>query len=103
MILIRIGICLLAAFAVFAHGAVEPWSEGLLELGAAMLLAWWGILFATGVAPAIRWNWMFAPLAGFWAWAVAQYLGGLTASPFLTRIEWLKLSALLVLFFLAIQ
>ena len=41
MILIRIGICLLAAFAVFAHGAVEPWSEAALEIGAALLLAWW--------------------------------------------------------------
>src|SRR5262249_11825729 len=103
MILIRIGICLLTAFTVFAHGAVEPWSEGVLEIGAAMLLAGWGLLFATGIIPTLRWNWLFAPLAAFWTWGAAQYLTGLTVSPFLTRIEWLKLSALLVLFFLAIQ
>jgi O-antigen ligase len=103
MIILRVGICMLAAFAVFAHGAVEPWSESVLELGAAALLAWWGILFAAGVAPAIRWNWLFVPLAGFWACGAVQFLAGLTASPFLTRIEWLKLSALIVLFFLAIQ
>jgi O-antigen ligase len=103
MIIIRIGICMLAAFAVFAHGAVEPWSESVLEVSAAALLAWWGILFAAGVAPPIRWNWLFAPLAGFWTWGAVQFLSGMTASPFLTRIEWLKLSALVVLFFLAIQ
>jgi O-antigen ligase len=103
MIIVRIGICILAAFGVAAHGAVEPWSESVLEIGAAALLAWWGILFAAGVAPAIRWNRLFVPLAGFWAWGTVQFLTGLTASPYLTRIEWLKLSALLVLFFLAIQ
>jgi O-antigen ligase len=103
MTFIRVGICLMVAFAVAAHGAVEPWSETALEVGAAALLAWWGILCATRVAPNIRWNWLFAPLGGFWLWCTAQYLEGLTVSPFLTRIEWLKWSALLVLFFLAVQ
>jgi O-antigen ligase len=103
MIIIRIGICVLAAFAVLAHGAVEPWSESALEIGAATLLAWWGILFAAGVVPTIRWNWLLVPLAGFWTWGTVQFLSGLTASPFLTRIECLKGAALIVLFFLAIQ
>ena len=31
MRLIRIGICVLLAFTVIAHGAVEGWSEGVLE------------------------------------------------------------------------
>ena len=35
---IRIGICVLLAFSVLAHGAVEPWSEAVLEIGAAVLL-----------------------------------------------------------------
>lgn len=100
---IRIGICLLAAFAVLAHGAVEPWSESVLEIGSAVLLAWWGLLFATRVAPPIRWNWLFLPLGGFWTWGAGQFLAGVTASPFLTRIELLKWAALIVLFFLAIQ
>jgi O-antigen ligase len=103
MIVIRIGICVLTAFAVLAHGAVEPWSESVLEIGAATLLVWWGVLFAAGVAPTIRWNWLLVPLAGFWTWGTIQFLGGLTASPFLTRIECLKGAALIVLFFLAIQ
>jgi len=103
MIVIRIGICVLVAFAVFAHGAVEPWSESVLEIGAASLLVWWGVLFAGGIAPAVRRNWLFVPLAGFWTWVAVQSLAGLTAAPFLTRIEWLKFSALAILFFLAVQ
>src|SRR5205814_3667264 len=98
MNIIRFGICILVAFAVFAHGAVEPWSETVLELGAASLLAWWGILFALGVAPEVRRNWLFLPLCGFWLWTSVQLLTGLTAAPFLTRIEWLTFSALAILF-----
>src|SRR3990172_4541502 len=103
MIVVRIGICALAAFSVFAHGAVEPWSESVLEIGAACLLALWGLLYAGGIAPAVRGNRLFVPLAGFWVWVAVQSLAGLTAAPFLTRIEWLKFSALAILFFLAVQ
>ncbi len=103
MTLIRVGICALVAFAVVAHGAVEPWSESVLEIGAATLFAWWGVLFACGIAPAVRRNLLFVPLGGFWAWATVQYLACLTTSPFLTRVEWLKCSALVILFFLAVQ
>ena len=45
---LRIGICALLAFSVFAHGVVEPWSEAVLEIGTAVLLLWWGLLFARG-------------------------------------------------------
>ncbi len=109
MNLIRIGICILVAFTVAAHGAVEPWSETVLELGAAILLAFWALLLAAGFlrrqdgAPAIRTSCLFIPLGGFWTWVSVQLLAGWTASPFLTRIEWLKFSALAILFFLAVQ
>lgn len=102
---IRIGICVLLAFSVAAHGAVEPWSETILEIGAALLFLSWGLfrLLASGTAPTLRWNWLLAPLAGLWAFAVGQYLTGLTAMRFLTKIEILKFSALLMLSFLAVQ
>ena len=48
---IRIGICTLLAFSVFAHGVVEPWSEAVLEIGAALLFLWWGLLFARARVP----------------------------------------------------
>lgn len=100
---IRIGICTLLAFSVLAHGAVEPWSEAVLETGAALLLLWWGLLFASGTPPILRWNWLLAPLAGLWALAVGQYVTGLTLVSFLTKIAILKFSALLILSFLAVQ
>jgi len=100
---IRIGICVLVAFSVLAHGAVEPWSEAVLEIGAAVLFVWWGLLFAVGEVPVLRWNWLLGPIAGLWAFAVAQYFLRLSAVPFLTEIEILKFAALGILLFLAVQ
>jgi O-antigen ligase len=103
MKLIRIGICTLLAFSVFAHGVVEPWSEAVLEIGSAMLFLWWGLLFARGSLPRMRWNRLLWPVIAFWALAVAQYQLRITALAFLTKIEIFKLSALALLFFLVVQ
>ena len=103
MRLIRIGICVLLAFTVLAHGGVEAWSEGVLEIGAALLFVFWGFLFARGSLPMLRWNWLLAPAAALWVFVVVQYLAGLTAMPFLTRVEIMKYSALAILMFLAVQ
>ena len=100
---IRIGICMLLTFAVASHGVVEPWSETAFEVGAALLFLAWGLLFAVGSGADLRWNWMLAPVAGLLAFAVLQYLTRTTAVGFLTRIEIMKLSALLILMFLSVQ
>jgi O-antigen ligase len=100
---IRIGVCALVAFAVVAHGVVEPWSETVFELGAALLFVTWGVLFVAGAATKVRWNWLLAPVAALLAFAVVQYVTKSTAVGFLTQIEILKLSALLVLMFLSVQ
>ncbi|MBI3669991.1 MAG: O-antigen ligase family protein [Acidobacteria bacterium] len=100
---IRIGICLLVAFAVLAHGAVEGWSEAILEIGAAALLVWWGLLVFTGRESEVCWNALYWPLAGFAGVALLQILARRTVYPYLTRIELLKLGACLLLFFLAVQ
>jgi O-antigen ligase len=99
---IRIGICGLLAFSVVAHGVVEPWSEAVLEIGAAMLFLWWAFLFARA-AVTVRWLRLLWPMAALWLLAAAQYGLGFTAVTFLTKIELLKLSALALLFFLVIQ
>jgi len=49
------------------------------------------------------WNPLLWPLLGFWLVAALQLILGITAVPFLTRIELLKYSALLALFFLFVQ
>jgi O-antigen ligase len=99
---VRIGLCGLLAFSVFAHGVVEPWSEAVLEIGAALIFLWWGFLFARGTVP-VRWHRLLWPLAAFWILAAAQYAMGTTAVGFSTKIEILKLSALVLTFFLAVQ
>jgi O-antigen ligase len=103
MTAIRVGICVLVAFAVLAHGAVEPWSEALLEIGAATLFALWGILTLRRRQVEIRWNWLYLPLLGLGAFALVQQVSGLSAHPYATKIELLKWGAYLLLFFLTVE
>ena len=100
---LRNGICVLVAFAVLAHGTVEPWSEAVLEIGAAVLLLVWSWMAATNSEMKLVWNPLLWPLIGFWIVGALQLVTGLTAVSFLTRIELLKFSALLALFFLCVQ
>ena len=100
---IRAGICILVAFAVLAHGAVEPWSEAVLETGAAVLLLVWSWKALTDGELKLVWNPLLWPLLGFWLVAAVQLAIRVTPVPFLTRIELLKYSALVSLFFLCVQ
>jgi O-antigen ligase len=100
---IRASICVLVAFAVLAHGAVEPWSEGVLEIGSGVLLLVWAWNTVANSETKLVWNPLFWPLLGFWLAAALQLAIGITSVPFLTRIELLKYSALLALFFLCVQ
>lgn len=100
---IRIGICVLAGFAVLAFGTVEIWSEGVLEIGAAVLLLWWALLtfFRRGVQ--IRWTAIFWPVLVFIGIVGFQLILRISVYPFLTRVGLLKFVACAVLFFLAVQ
>jgi O-antigen ligase len=100
---IRTGICVLVAFAVLAHGGVEPWSEGVLETGAAVLLLTWAWKAATDANLPVIWSPLFWPLLAVWVIGAVQWAAGLSLVPFLTRIELLKYSALIALFFLCVQ
>jgi O-antigen ligase len=100
---IRIGICALVTFAVLAHGAVEPWSEAVLEVGAAVLLLLWAWEVCVGGEYKVVWNPLLWPLLGLWGVAALQLATGITVYPFQTRIELLKFTALLALFFLCAQ
>jgi O-antigen ligase len=100
---IRIGICVLVTFAVLAHGAVEPWSEAVLEVGAAVLLLLWAWEVSVGGEYKVVWNPLLWPLLGLWGVAALQLAAGITVYPFQTRIELLKYTALMALFFLCAQ
>ncbi len=100
---IRVGIAVLVAFSVLAHGAVEVWSQSVLEIGAAVLLLLWGILALRQRKIEIRWNPLYLPMVGFGGLVVLQWLFGLSVYPYLTKLELLKLCAYFLLFFLAVQ
>ena len=74
MSVLRTGICVLVAFAVLAHGAVEPWSEAVLEMGAAVLLLVWVGQAWTSKELKFVWNPLLWPLLGFWLVAAFQLL-----------------------------
>src|SRR5258708_40175606 len=95
---IRVGICLLITFAVLAHGAVEPWSEAGLEVGAAALLLLWTWRVSSDAEVKVVWNPLLWPLLGLWGMAAVQLGGRITVYPFLTRIQPLQSSAPLALF-----
>jgi O-antigen ligase len=103
MSFIRGGIWALVAFAVLAHGAVEPWSEGVLEIGAAALLLIWAVRVAVAGELKLIGNPILWPLLAFWAVAAGQLALGTSLVPFLTRIELLKYTALVALLFLFVQ
>jgi O-antigen ligase len=103
MRLIRLGICVLVAFAVLAFGAVEAWSQSFLEIGAALLFAFWGFLFATNRAEEIRWTPVFWPLLGLELLALLQFVIPLSVYPFLTKLELLRFSSYVILLFLLAQ
>jgi O-antigen ligase len=100
---LRIGIPVLVAFAVAAHGAVEPWSEAILEIGAGLLLVIWAVEAAIRGQMELRWNWLLAPVGGVLALALVQLGTGLTVSFYATKIETLSIAAELILVFLAVQ
>ena len=100
---IRVGIAVLVAFSVLAHGATEVWSQSVLEIGAAVLLLLWGILALRQRKIEIRWNPLYLPMVGFGGLVLLQWLFGLSVYPYLTKLELLKLAAYLLLFFLAVQ
>jgi O-antigen ligase len=100
---IRVGIFSLVAFSVLAHGAVEPWSAFVLEMGAASLVLLWGVLTLRERRIEIRWNWLYLPLLTLGGYALLQRLAGLSVYPYATEIELLKAGAYLLLFFLTVE
>ncbi len=100
---IRIGVYLLVAFAVVAFGGVEPSGKAILEIGAAVLLAWWAMLAVRRREAEIHWNWLYLPLLALGACGIAQYAFGLSVYPYLTKFDLLLWSAYFLLAFLAVQ
>jgi O-antigen ligase len=103
MRLIRVGICVLVAFSVFSHGAVEEWARAVLETGTGLLFLAWAVWVFFQREEEIVFSPLLPPLAVFATLVFAQWVFHATASPYSTRIEFLLLLADLILLFLAVQ
>jgi O-antigen ligase len=100
---LRAGLLLLFAFSVLAHGVVEVWSESALELGAALLLVYWGFVFYREPGAKIHWSPLNWPLLGFIGIGLFQLLFHATAYAFLTRTDLLRFATYFIVFFLVAQ
>jgi hypothetical protein len=100
---VRVGICCLLAFAVFAFGATEEWSQAVLEIGAAFLLVFWAIEQYRREAEQVVIPPEFLPLFAFALVVLVQLAFRFTASRYYTRIELQLLIAYLIVIFLMAQ
>jgi O-antigen ligase len=100
---IRFGLFLLFAGSVFAFGAVEVWSQSLLEMGAALLFLCWAVLALANSESKVEWSPLNLPFLAWIAIGCLQLCFHATAYPFLTRSQLLKLGAYFLIFFLLAQ
>jgi O-antigen ligase len=100
---LRAGICALLAFSVLSFGAVQVWSQSILEGGAALLFLYWALVACRGAGKKIQWNVLNWPLLGLIGIGLLQLLFHGTAYPFLTRLQLLRLAAYFLVFFLFAQ
>jgi O-antigen ligase len=100
---VRIGLCILFAFSVFAHGIVEVWSESILEIGASVLFIVWVFLAYRDPEITIQWNLLNWPILGFIGIGALQLVLRWSANPFFTRVELLRFSAYFIIFILTAQ
>ncbi len=100
---IQAGICVLITFAVLAFGGAEPWGEAILEIGAAVLLVFWGEIVVRRRQLEIQWNWLYIPVLGLAIFALAQAMLGLSVYPYATKMEVLRWGAYIILCFLAVE
>ena len=100
---VRVGICALIAFSVLSFGAVQVWSQSILEGGAALLFLYWALVACRSEDAKIQWNPLNWPLLGLIAIGLLQLLFHGTAYSFLTRLQLLKLAAYFIILFLSAQ
>ena len=103
MKVLRAGLLILFAGAVLAFGAVDVWSQSLLEAGAAALFVLWAVLAIRDPEARVQWSLLNWPLLTLIAIGIVQLLFRVTANPFLSRVEVLKFTAYFLIFFLTAQ
>ena len=103
MKILRIGLFVLFAFSVLAFGAVEVWSQSVLEIGAGILFLWWALVVFRDPEATIQWNPLIWPILGVITIGFVQLFLGVTPYRYFTQLELLRFAAYLILFFLSVQ
>jgi O-antigen ligase len=96
----RIGICLLLAFAVLAFGAVEEWSQAILAASFSLLLVIWAVRVFGRQQDRIVLSPLLFPLLGFAGVVIVQLALHKTASVYDTRMQLQLLLVYLILLLL---
>lgn len=99
----RVGLCCLLTFAVLSFGAVEEWSQAVLEVGASVLLVFWAIRQYRRKSEQLIIPPEFLPLCAFALVIIGQLVFSVTASRYYTRIELQLLITYLIFVFLISQ
>src|ERR1700745_1095956 len=100
---LQISICSLLAFAVAAHGAVEPWSRAVLETGVGILLVFWAVRMFLTQRDSLQISPLLPPLLGLALLAFGQLVFHTSVSAYDTRVELQLLVAYAVFLLLANQ
>ncbi len=100
---VRVGICILLAFAVLAFGGVEEWSQAVLEVGFAALLVLWAVRIFSWHQEQIILSPLLFPLLAFTLVVAAQLVFRKTASVYDTRMQLQLLLVYLILLLLLPQ
>jgi O-antigen ligase len=100
---IRVGLVFLFTFSVLSFGAVEVWSESVVEIGAALLLVWWAWITFRQPERTVNWNPLNWPLLALVGLGFLQLLFRTTSYGYFTRTGLLLLSAYIIIFFLTTQ
>ncbi len=100
---IRVGVCLLIAFAILSFGAVEEWSQAILEIGATLLLLYWAVRMYHRGTEQIAISALLFPIVAFALLVLAQIVVHTTASTYYTRVELQLVAAYLILLHLMTQ
>jgi O-antigen ligase len=101
--ILRVGICCLLAFGVLSFGAVEEWSQAVLEVGAACLLLVWAIQQYIRKTEELSLPPELLALAAFALTIVVQIVFHRTVSVYSSRIELQLLITYWILIFLMSQ
>jgi len=99
----RVSICCLLAFAVLSFGAVEEWSQAILEVGASLRLVLWAVRQYRLKTEHLYFPSELPPLLAFALLAIAQLVLHRTASHYDTRVELQLLLTYMILLFLMSQ